>query len=234
MLLGASIMGIFTTAIIEFFSKKIKLQTDASIGITFTFLFALGVILITAFLGQVDLDQECILYGEIAFVPLDTFIREGVSYGPKSVWLLGVNFLLILLVVTKGFKAFQLISFNNSFAQSIGLNTTKWHYILMGLTSVTTVFSFEQVGAILVVAFLIIPPATAYLLSKQLKQVLYLAALFGCSSSILGYFFAMHFNASVSGSMGVIAGCQFLLVFFYIVLQKSFGAKTSQQTIKKV
>nr|WP_317170087.1 metal ABC transporter permease [Rhodocytophaga rosea] len=69
MLLGAGILGVLCTFLIEFFHTKARLQTDASIGVTFTWLFALGVILITVFAGQVDLDQDCVLYGEIAYIP---------------------------------------------------------------------------------------------------------------------------------------------------------------------
>ena len=73
MLIGAASVGLLTVVMIEFFHKKAGLQEDASIGITFTWLFALGVILVSVYTGQVDLDQECVLYGEIAYVTLDAF-----------------------------------------------------------------------------------------------------------------------------------------------------------------
>ena len=77
MLIGAGMIGILTTFLIEFLHTKAGLQTDASIGVTFTWLFAVGVVMITLFAGRIDLDQDCVLYGEIAYVPLDLWIVSG-------------------------------------------------------------------------------------------------------------------------------------------------------------
>src|SRR3990170_8563959 len=88
MLVGAGLIGIVTTFLIEFLHKKAKLQTDASIGVTFTWLFAVGVVLISLFAGQVDLDQDCVLYGEIAYVPLDLWITgNGTIMGPRALYI---------------------------------------------------------------------------------------------------------------------------------------------------
>src|SRR5690554_6833283 len=88
MLIGAGSLGVLTTFLIEFFHKRGKLQTDASIGVTFTFLFAVGVILISVFAGKVDLDQDCVLYGEIAYVPLDLWITDtGFIMGPRVLYI---------------------------------------------------------------------------------------------------------------------------------------------------
>ena len=98
MLLGAGMTGLLATLIIEYFHRKAKLQTDASIGVTFTFLFAIGMVLISVFAGQVDLDQDCVLYGEIAYVPIDLWITQnGVNMGPRPVYILSVIFVLVLL-----------------------------------------------------------------------------------------------------------------------------------------
>ncbi len=84
MLMGAGLIGIATTFLIEFFHKKARLQTDASIGVTFTWLFAVGVVLISLFAGKVDLDQDCVLYGEIAYVPLDVIRVDDGNIGPGT------------------------------------------------------------------------------------------------------------------------------------------------------
>ena len=98
MFIGAAAFGVFSTFLIEFFHRVGGVQADAAIGITFTSLFALGVILITVFAGQVDLDQECVLYGEIAYVPLDVWITEGgTNLGPRTVWIMGGVLLFVLL-----------------------------------------------------------------------------------------------------------------------------------------
>jgi manganese/zinc/iron transport system permease protein len=215
LLLGAALFGMLTTLTIQWLSKKIKMQNDASIGVTFTFLFALGIILITAFASQIDLDQECVLYGEIAYVPLDlVYTMAGNSIGPRQVWILGINLLIVIIAIVVGWRGWMISSFNEEHAQSLGINTSIWHYSLMMLVSLTTVVSFESVGAILVVAFLVIPPATAYLLSDKLENMVLLSVFIGVLSSLLGYWFAWILDSSIAASMAVSAGLLFLLALF--------------------
>ena len=116
MILGAGLLGIFTTFLIEFFHKKARLQTDAAIGVTFTWLFALGIILISVFAGQVDLDQDCVLYGEIAYVPIDLWITEGgQNFGPRALWIASLILIMNVLFVRVGFKQLYLTTFNPAF-----------------------------------------------------------------------------------------------------------------------
>jgi len=104
-LIGAASFGLLTTFIIEYLQKTGKLQGDAAIGLTFTFLFALGVILIAIYADQIDLDQDCVLHGEIAYVPFDTIITKGgLNLGPSAVWILGTVFLLVLAMIIIGYK----------------------------------------------------------------------------------------------------------------------------------
>lgn len=218
MLIGAGALGVLTTFLIETLHRRGKLQQDASIGVIFTFLFAVGVILITVFAGSIDLDQDCVLYGEIAYVPLNMWMRgAGVamySLGPTAVWQLGVIFLLNLVFVTAGYKELKITSFDPALATSLGISATLWHYLLMGMVSVTTVGAFESVGAILVVAMLIAPAATAYLLTDRLSRMLLYAVLSGVLSSVLGYFLASRLNGSIAGAMATVCGVQFLLALF--------------------
>jgi manganese/zinc/iron transport system permease protein len=210
MLLGAGIIGMFTTFLIEFFHKKARLQTDASIGVTFTWLFAIGVVMISLFAGKVDLDQDCVLYGEIAYVPLDVIITEGgVNIGPKALYVSGIILLVNVLFISLAYKKLFLTTFDPAFASAIGISTTLWHYALMGAVSMTTVASFESVGAILVVALLIAPAATAYLLTDNLKTMLVLACLAGTIASITGYYLAVWLDGSIAGAMATMSGILF-------------------------
>jgi len=123
MLIGAGAVGMITTLMIAFFHRKGRLQPDASIGVTFTWLFALGVILISVFTGKVDLDQDCVLYGEIAYVPLDLWITQsGINLGPRPVYLLGGVLIVNLLFIRLGYKELYLTTFDPSFAATIGMN----------------------------------------------------------------------------------------------------------------
>jgi manganese/zinc/iron transport system permease protein len=215
MLIGAGALGLITTFLIEFFHKKGNLQTDASIGVTFTSLFALGVILISLKANNIDLDQECVLYGDIAYVPFD----------PELIFTMGGMLLIVVLFIYFGYKELFLTTFDPAFATAIGISTTLWHYLLMGMVSLTTVASFEAVGAILVVAFLIAPPATAYLLTDKFKTMLWISTIAGITASIVGYWIAWHLNGSIAGSMSMVAGIQFLLAMLFspsqgIILKK--------------
>ncbi|WP_299761739.1 metal ABC transporter permease [uncultured Pontibacter sp.] len=216
MLIGAGLLGVLTTFLIEFFHRYARVQADASIGVTFTWLFAIGIILISVFAGQVDLDQDCVLYGEIAYVPLDLWITEGgLSLGPGTVWTLGFVTILIILFITFGYKELFLTAFDPAFAAAIGISTTAWYYSLMTAVSLTTVASFESVGAILVVALLVAPPATAYLLTDKFKSMLLISVLAGIIASVAGYYLAVWIDGSIAGAIATVTGIEFTLAFLF-------------------
>lgn len=226
MLIGAGLVGVITSFLIEFFHRHGKLQTDASIGVTFTWLFAIGVIMVTYYAGDAHIDQDCILYGEIAYVPLDMMTTSsGTILGPKALIVLASVLALILIVVLPFYKEFFLTTFDPSFALVTGISVSLWHYVLMSLVSITTVASFESVGAILVVAFLIVPPATAYLISNNLKNMILLSCLFGILTSTLGYYLAFWVDGSIAGAMATVAGLIFGVVFFIVLIQKKTRTK---------
>ncbi len=220
MLIGAAAFGLLTVFLIELLHKKWRVQEDASIGIIYTALFALGVVLISAYAGHIDLDQECVLYGEIAYTPWDLFMIGGQSWGPRPVWLLGGVFLLNILLVLLFYKELKIASFDPGLATALGFNVALIHYMLMGAVSLTTVAAFESVGAILVVAMLIVPGATAYLWTDRLSHMLILSVIMGFLSSILGYGIASIWDSSIAGAMTVAAGGLFTLS---ILLSPRYG-----------
>ena len=222
MLFGAAMVGLLTTFLIEVFYKRARINADASIGITFTWLFAIGVVLVSAFSGNVDLDQECVLYGDIAYVPFDIWYVADTGLGPVAVWHQGINLLIVTTMLIVGYRGFLITAFDGSFAKGLGINTDAWHYILMGAISFTVVLSFNAVGAILVVAFLVVPPATAYLLSKRMYRMIALTVLFGVLASVMGYFLSIWWNASISGAMAVAAGINFAIVFAGKQFERSY------------
>jgi len=212
MFLGAALVGVFATVIIEILSKKWKVQSDASIGMTFTTLFALGVVLITYWSDKVDLDQECVLYGEIAFVPFNTWTLAGRSMGPIALWSSGILLFAVLIYTFAGYKGLLMSSFNEDYAAVLGIGVGAWNLSLMSMVSVATVISFESVGAILVVALLVAPAATAYLISQKLKPMILLAALFGLSGSLLGYMMSARFDTSIAGGVATMLGVLVALI----------------------
>ena len=235
MLIGAGIFGVLTVYLTEQLSKKGRIFHDASMGIVFTTLFAIGVIIISLFAGNVDLDQECVLYGEIAYVPWDLWIWQDTTMGPRPVWILSFVLLLNIGFVTFLYKELKTYSFSPQLAATLGLPVGLIHYGLMGSVSLTTIASFESVGAILVVAMLIVPPATAYLLTDRLHRLLLLAVLFGITSALGGYYLALWVNSSIAGAMAVFTGLQFATVLIFaprygLLAKKHNGKKHQSRT----
>ncbi|MGX4670981.1 metal ABC transporter permease [Cerasibacillus sp. JNUCC 74] len=214
MLIGAGIVGILTAIFVEMLNSS-GVQSDAAIGVVFTSLFALGVVLISFIGDQVHLDIQHALMGEIAFVPWNTLTINGADYGPIVVWMLGGVLTINLLLITLFYKEIKMSTFDPQFATLIGVPVVMIHYLLMTMVSLSTVASFDSVGAILVVAMLIVPGATAYLLTDRFLVLLILSGVIGILSAILGYSFAVQFNVSIAGSMAVATGVFFLGAFLF-------------------
>lgn len=215
MFLGAAAVGVLATIIIELLRKKLKVQSDASIGMTFTTLFALGVILITFWSDSVDLDQECVLYGEIAYVPFNTWSFGGLNMGPIALWSSGLLLLAVLAYTVIGFKGLKMSSFNEDYAAVLGIGVAAWNLSLMAMVSFATVVSFESVGAILVVALLVVPAATAYLLVEKLHLLLIGAGSIALLAALGGYALSRWMDTSIAGTVATLLGVQFLIVLLY-------------------
>ncbi|NRF92924.1 metal ABC transporter permease [Paenibacillus frigoriresistens] len=211
MLIGAAVIDLITVFLIQLFQQR-GVQTDASVGVVFTAMFSIGVVLVSLYTRQIDLDLDCVLYGEIAYVPWNIIEVGGVNIGPKAIWAVGFALLLSSVVIGLSYKQFKLCSFDPALAAAVGIPVLLFHYLLMGLVSITTVASFESVGAILVVGMLIVP-ATAYLLTEKLSVMLVLSVAVGVVSSIAGYFVAYLLDASIAGCMISVAGVMFVFAF---------------------
>lgn len=214
MMFGAAILGLLTVYLIQLFQQS-GLQADAAIGVVFTALFAVGVLLVSMYASNVHLDLDHVLYGEIAYVPWNTIEVAGVDIGPKALWITGVMFLLNLLVIGVFYKQFKLTSFDPALAAAVGIPVTLFHYMLMSLVSLTTVASFESVGAILVVGMLVVPPLTAYLLTEKLSRMILYSVGLGMLSAVAGFYVATALDASISASMLCVAGGFLLLAFLF-------------------
>lgn len=220
MLLGAALTGVFTAVIIEWLSKRAKIQGDASIGITYTLLFALGMIMISGwFQGNVDIDLDCVLYGDIALINLDrVIVDQNLLLGPRAFLVELGGLLIVIPAIIIGFKGFKLLTFNEEYGLALGLNMRRWHFLLMGLVSIMTVVSFEVVGAVLVVGFLIIPGATAHLITKKLVSMIFWACLSGVVAVVIGFYLASWLNVSITGAMVSVSGLLFFVVMFVKIL----------------
>jgi manganese/zinc/iron transport system permease protein len=177
-------------------------------------LFAIGVILISLYADKIDLDQECVLYGEIAFVPLAPFVQwAGVTLGPEPVVRMAVVALLTVILILLFYKELLITSFDPALATSLGINAGIMHYALMSMLSVVVVSAFESVGAILVIAMLILPGATASLLSRRLPVIMLLSVAHAILSSLLGIHLAVWLQCSAAAAMVVMGTLLFTLTW---------------------
>ncbi|MTH54414.1 iron ABC transporter [Bacillus mangrovi] len=230
MLVGAAIVGLLTAFLVQLLDGK-GVQSDASIGVVFTSLFAVGVILISVYGGNVHLDVQHALMGDITFVPWDLLEWNGMNLGPSAVWMLGFVLILNACIIFLCYKEFKLTSFDPAMAAAIGIPVLMIHYLQMGMLSITTVASFDSVGAILVVAMIIVPPSAAYLLTEKLLHMLFISAGIGIASAVTGYYAAVAANVSIAGSMAVMTGIFFILAFIFSPSHGIVAKKRSRNAI---
>ncbi len=213
LILGAAATGLLTVILVELLTRTRLVREDAAIGLVFPVLFSIGVILIARHAGSVHLDTDSVLLGEIAFAPFNRLVVGGVDLGPKSLYVMLGILALSLAFMLVFYKELKLSTFDAGLAAALGFSPAAIHYALMGLVSVTAVGAFDAVGSVLVVALMIAPPATAYLLTERLSAMLLLSGLIGVVSAELGYWAAHVLDVSIAGSMATAAGICFLLAY---------------------
>ncbi|GAB5522037.1 MAG: metal ABC transporter permease [Rhodothermales bacterium] len=215
LILGATLTGLLTVALVEVIERTRLVKEDAAIGLVFPVLFSIGVILIAQFASDVHLDVDAVLLGELAFAPFDRFSVGGVDLGPRALVVMSVVLLLNIAFIGFFYKELTLSTFDAGLAATLGFLPGVLHYALMGLVSVTAVSAFDAVGSILVVALMIGPPAAAYLLTDRLDRMLLLSAGLGALSALLGYALARTLDASIAGAMATVVGLLFGLVYLF-------------------
>jgi manganese/zinc/iron transport system permease protein len=212
-LFGAMALGVVTSALTQGLSQLGRVPEDTSLGVVFTSLFALGVIMLQAWARNVDLDADCVLYGQIDFAGVDMSSVLGREVSRPLITLVPA-LLLTLALVAVFWKELKIVAFDSDLAAAMGFRVQVVHYLLMAMVSAVTVASFESVGSILVVAMLVVPAATAALLSDRLVWMMAWAVAIGTTSAVFGYLIAVPLATSVAGAMAVVAGVQFALAVF--------------------
>lgn len=223
LILLAAFTGVITVVLVEFIQKTGLVKEDTAIGLVFPALFSIGVILIAKNANDVHLDIDAVLLGELAFAPFDRFFMGTTDMGPKSLWVIGCILMITLTLLFLFFKELKLSTFDKGLATTLSFSPIILHYGLMTVSSVTIVGAFDAVGAVLVVALIISPAATAYLLTNDLKRMLLLSCFFGVFSAIVGYWLAHILDASIAGSMTTILGILFLFVYLFAPTQGVFS-----------
>ena len=195
-LVGATVMGMAAAVLVQAVRDNSRVKEDASLGIVFTTLFALGVVLINRYASGTDLDPGCVLYGQLEYFTPDRWTKVL----PMAGILVGV------VVLTAAFYRHLLVStFDPLLARSMGVPAAAVHYAVMAVLSLTTVASFEAVGAILAVALLVTPGSTARLWTDRMPIMLLLSAAHAVLATAIGYWLSHPsiLNTSSSGAISV-------------------------------
>lgn len=211
---GAALFGVMTVYAIEYAVNKFAIQSDAATGLVFTLLFALAIILISKYARNVHLDVDVVLSGEVVFATLNTMEIFGIQV-PISFARMFVMLVINLAFVTVTYQQLKVSIFDPVYAKSIGVAVGFLNLVLMILVSITTVVAFDTVGAILVISLMVAPALSAHLLSKRLSIMLLVALLYGVINSVLGYYVAIYFNVSISGTIAFAGFVTFLLTLLF-------------------
>jgi manganese/zinc/iron transport system permease protein len=214
MFIGALVTGLLAATLSAGVSRLGRVGEDAALGVVFSSLFALGVLLITVASRNVDLDPGCVLYGLIDAVALDRRPVLGFEI-PRSFLVLAPMCAFNILVICLFHKELAITAFDPGLATAQGFRAPLVHNLFLGLVAATCVASFEAVGSILVVAMLIVPGATAYLLTDRLSRMLVIAAIAAALSAFLGYLAALTTGAAVAGAVSVMLGVLFTLALLF-------------------
>jgi ABC-type Mn2+/Zn2+ transport system permease subunit len=214
-LIGAMALGVLTSMLTQGIASLGRVPEDTSMGVVYTSLFALGVILIKAFGDKAHLDADCVLYGQIDFAGFDRMVVGGVELMPPSLAILIPALALVLLFIGLLWKELKIVAFDPALAAAMGLPVTAVHHALMAMVAGVSVAAFSSVGSFLVVAMLIVPAATAALLTQRLGWMLAWAAAIAAVSSLFGYVVAAQIDTTAAGSMAVIAGLHLAAAVFF-------------------
>ncbi len=217
--IGAVVVGVLTAVLTQLIHQLGRVDTGAAMGVVFTTLFAIGLVLIVRGADAVDLDPGCVLYGGLEITPLDVVNVLGAEV-PRAMLVVGAVALVNALFVIVFYKEMKISSFDPALATTLGFNATALHYVLMVLVAITTVAAFEVVGSILVVAMLIVPGATAHLLTDRLAPMIWVSLVVAAASAGLGHIAAIitpswigfeGLSTNIAGMMAVAGGGVFFV-----------------------
>jgi manganese/zinc/iron transport system permease protein len=206
--IGAAMAGMLTVLLSEALARSRLVRTDAAIGLVFPALFSAGVLLIALNARHVHIHTDSVLLGEIGFVWLETVTLAGLRV-PVAVLTLAAVLAVNLAFVLAFWKELKIATFDPVLAAALGFAPGLIFHALLALTSVTAVAAFDAVGAVLFIAFVIVPPATAFLLTRRVGRMAALAVLLAMAAVGTGYALALRWDVSIAGMMASMTGVFF-------------------------
>lgn len=226
MFIGALLIGVASAILTEWVQNLGRVEASAALGVVFTTLFAIGLLLTRLLADQVHIDPDCVLYGILETAVMDTVAGTEI---PRAAVVNGLVLVLNLLLVVVFFKELRISAFDPAISTTMGINANVMHYALMAVTAATLVSAFESVGSILVIAMLIAPAATAHLLTDRLDFLIGISLCVAAFSAFLGHLMAITIPSMVftplgypevvdtttAGMIAVAAGCLFFIAALF-------------------
>lgn len=214
-ILGAALSGWLTVMVIDLVSRKTGVREDAATGVVFTAMFSLGVVLMRAFASKIDLDPDCVLFGNLETAVHGTRTSLGPWTVPNIVLTTGIAAAATLLFATALYHRLLANSFDPSLSRLTGQAPTRTHSLLLGLTAAVVVTAFQSVGAIMAVALLVLPAATALLIARRLPAVLATVVFHSLLSSTAAIYLATAARFNLGASVILSGATLFLAALLY-------------------
>ena len=213
LIIGAALSGLLVVLGSEYLSRTGFIAGDAPQGLIFPALFSVGVILVTLNFANVHLDTHVVLIGDLNLAAFDQLVIAGVELGPSYLYVMFGVLVMNALFIAVNYHRLKASTFDDEFSKTIGMRTGLLNTVFMLFVSVTVTAAFYASGAILVIALMVVPPATAYLLSTRLPQMILLTMVFAAGGALAGFWLAYFLDAGTSAGMAVFYGLLFTSVF---------------------
>ncbi len=229
LLLGAALTGLLVVWGTEALQRTGLVEGDAPMGLLFPALFSVGLILVSLRFSNVHIDEHVVLVGDLnlaAFIELEVGSR---SLGPRYLYVMLAVLLLNTAFISRLFKELEVTTFDPVFATLQGFGTRRLSYGFMFLVSLTITAAFYAAGSILTVALMIVPAATALLLTKRLLAMLLASAAIAATGAVAGFWLAYALDAATSGMMALLFGMQFVAALFFVRARDGWRARSAQR-----
>ncbi|MEM6978328.1 MAG: metal ABC transporter permease [Planctomycetota bacterium] len=209
----AAASGLIMVVITRAIAETGLVDSDAGLGLVFAAMFSIGILLVNLNLKNTHFHADCIVDGNLALAALDRIEVPMVGRVPKSFLTMSVTLLIVLAFVMVAYKELKVMLFDPTHAARVGLRPVLLGYCWIALVSLTTVTAFEVAGSVLIVALMIAPAASAFLLTHRLSKYMTLSVVLAIIDSVLGFYLARTLDISPTGPIASMAGLVFLLVY---------------------
>ena len=212
LVIGSALAGLLVVLGAEWLSRTGLLTGDAPQGLIFPALFSAGVIMVSMNFANIHLDTHMVLAGDLNIAAFKHLIIGGVSVGPSYLYVMLGVLLTNVIFLSVFYSKLKVTTFDSQFASSLGINTGLLNTAFMFIVSVTVTAAFNASGAILVIALVVVPPATAYLLSARLPVMIAFTVIIAIAGALAGFGIAYALDAATSAGMAVFYGVMFASV----------------------